>query len=270
MLIITGSSPKQQLLGQRNAPCAACRQETPHRFLRNYSVKHLFWFPLFSMHTAHGKICERCNLFTPTDTPPPGTAPPKPLLHRMGFIFPLGVVMFPFLLLPFAAVSGGGSAASMQADVSSVRSRFHADDDDRAAQGAVQDFLNQLDLGFRGPTVRATSAAVNGRRVRLLTVQYSKLKRVRDDDRVRLLQVVERIADTKFPDDEVFVGLQGRILWGGHSHRKAAEAWDRQVDESTPNPETSAFAALRALETAAPAAAPAARPAEPTAAAARP
>ncbi len=46
-----------------------------------------------------------------------------------------------------------------------------------------------------------------------------------------------------FPDDEVFLGLrQGRLLWGGHSHRMAKGAWKRLVDESTSDPEADAVA----------------------------
>src|SRR5262245_24445942 len=100
MLIITGSSPKQQVIGQRNQPCAACKQVTPHRLQRHYVVKHAFWFPLFSMGTAYTTVCERCNHFAQTSAPTPGTVPPAPFLHRMGFLFPLGVLMFPLFVLP--------------------------------------------------------------------------------------------------------------------------------------------------------------------------
>jgi hypothetical protein len=264
MLIISGSSPKQQILGQRSAPCAACRQETPHRFQRNYRVNHVFWFPLFSTGTTYASVCERCNLTSPTGAPPPGTVPPAPLLHRMGFLFPLGFVLFPLVLMPVVfGVSSAASGGGAQADTQMSQQSFRADTADSAARSALQDDFD--DLGLRGLSIAATSASANGRKVRLLTAHYSRLKKVGDADRVRLLERMEQIADTQFPDDEVFVGLQGRVLWGGHSHRKGGEKWSRLVDESTPSPERDARVALRALELAA-----AAPPAATTAADARP
>ena len=99
------------------------------------------------------------------------------------------------------------------------------------------------------PRARRRRAAT---RFASLTVQYSGLKNETDEDRVHLLEYMEQIADASFPDDEIFVGLQGRILWGGLSHRKSGEKWSRLVDKSTPSPETDARAALHALELAAP------------------
>lgn len=253
MLIISGTSIKQQVIGHHSVPCAACRQETLHRFQRNYSVKHVFWFPLFSYHTTYAKLCERCNLLSPTSEPAPGTAAPVPVLHRLGFVFPLGLFFgLPMMFATCGAIFGAGGASSGRsaaADTQRSRGRFHADDTDRAARSAVQGYFDRL--GLRGSTVAATSAAVNGHTVRLLTVHYSRLKKVSHGDRVRLLEQLEQFADENYPDDEVFLGMKGIVLWGGHSHRKAGDDWQREVHETTPDPEKNAYAAFDALELAA-------------------
>jgi hypothetical protein len=262
MIFISGSSPKQQSLGQRNEPCPACRQMTLHSLKRFYRVRHIFWFPLFSTGTTYAKVCERCQLASPMAPPDPGTVPSKPFLHRLGFLLPVGVFFFfPLLLMPLALLAGGGhgvgsGAGAQAAGVAGddTAERFFTAEPDRAAQSALQADFN--DLGLRGVSVSAKSASANTHNVRLLTAQYFRLKNVSDGDRVRLLERMEAIADANFADDEVFVGLRGRVLWGGRSHRKAGEKWHRLVDESTPSPEADARAALRALDTAPAAAAP--------------
>ena len=249
MLIITGSSPKQQVVGQRNQPCAGCRQVTPHRVQRHYVVKHVFWFPLFSMSTIYATVCERCNHFAQTSAPAAGSVPPPPFLHRMGFLFPIAVVLFPFFLLPLAVV-GAGTAASggTHADTTSARELFFAAAADRAAQSDLQ---RQFDnLGLAGLTVKVSSADAGGVTIRIVAAKFSRLKKVSDGDRGRLLEIMEDTADQFFPNNEVFLGLQGRILWGGYSHRQAGEEWRRKVAESTDSPEREAVAALRASQAA--------------------
>jgi hypothetical protein len=255
MIIISGSSPKMQVLGYPTAPCAACKQETLHRFQRHYRVKHLFWFPLFSMGTNYAKVCERCQLYTPTGAPA-GAVPPAPFLHRLGFVFPLALMLFPIVTLPLAlmhalnvspAASSGAQAAVADTEGPSVS--FRSDAKDEAAVGQLEKYFD--DLGLRGIDVASKSAKVDGHTVRLVTAKYSRLKKVSDGDRLRLLQHMEDIADDTFPGEEVFVGLQGRLLWGGYSHANGGEKWVRVVDESTADPEADARAAVRALERAA-------------------
>ena len=251
MLIITGSSPKQQVLGRRNETCAMCRQETSHRLQRHYAVKHLFWFPLFSTGTTYATVCERCNLMAQTSVPPVGSVPPAPALHRLGFLVPLGVLIFPFLMLPVLLVAGAGSGASSGAhgDTPSARDLFFSAAADRAAEKDLQGQFD--DLGLPGLSVTVSSCEADGKTVRLFAAHSSRLKKVSDGDRLRLLEMMEATADQSFPDDEVFAGLQGRILWGGYSHRAPAQKWRRRVAESTDSPERNAAEAIRALRAAA-------------------
>jgi len=247
MLIITLSSPKQQVVGQRNQPCAGCRQVTPHRVQRHYVVKHVFWFPLFSMSTIYATVCERCNHFEQTSAPAAGSVPPKPFLHRMGFLFPIAVVMFPFFLLPLAVV-GAGASGGTHADTASARELFFAAEADRAAQSDLQRQFDNLRLP--GLTVKVSSADAGGVTIRIIAAKFSRLKNLRDRDRQRLLEIMEDTADQFFPNNEVFLGVQGRILWGGYSHRQAGEEWRRKVAESTDSPEREAVTALREAQAA--------------------
>jgi fumarate reductase subunit D len=248
MIIITGSSPKQQDLGHRNETCHACRQETSHRLQRHYAVKHLFWFPLFSMGTTYSTVCERCNLLAQTSVPPAGSVRPAPLLHRMGFLFPIGGVMLLVLLaLPFslAASRMAASGETQSGMEASVHELFSVAPADKELQ---KDLQGQFDeLGLSGLSVTATSADAAGKTIRVIAARFSRLKKVSDGDRLRLLEMMEEAADESFPDDEVFLGLHARILWGGYSHRAAGQAWSRKVDSSTDSPERNAEAALRTL-----------------------
>jgi hypothetical protein len=267
MIIITGSSPKQQALGQRNEMCPACKQETPHRLQRQYAVKHLFWFPLFSTGTSYATICERCNLAAQTSVPLPGSVPPAPALHRMGFLVPLGVLMFPFFMLPLLLLAGAGSGGSggSHADTPSARDLFAPVATDRAVEKNIQGQFDEM--GLYGLSVRASSADAGDKKIRLIAAKYSRLKKVSDGDRVRLLQMMEAAADESFPDDEVFLGIQARILWGGYSHRAGGQKWSRKVKESTDSPERNAAEAVVALQAAAARNAPASDAATATAAA---
>ena len=178
-------------------------------------------------------------------------------------------MLFPFFLLPLAVV-GAGTAASggTHADTASARELFFAAAADRAAQSDLQ---RQFDnLGLAGLTVKVSSADAGGVTIRIVAAKFSRLKKVSDGDRGRLLEIMEDTADQFFPNNEVFLGLQGRILWGGYSHRQAGEEWRRKVAESTDSPEQEAVAALRASQAAvARASADKAAPAAASAAAAR-
>ena len=252
MYIVWGSSVKHQALGPRSATCVACRQETTHVLMRNYAVRHVYWFPLFSTNASYTKACERCNLITPTGEPAPGTVRREPFLHRMGFIFPVGFLVLPMLFALVGIVFGAGagklaSAGSEATSLVGVGGHFHTDDTDRAARSAVQALFDRLDT--QRTTVTATSARIDGHTVRLLTAQYSQLRRMNDRDRLRLMSRIEEIVDASFAGDEVFLGLKGRLLWGGHAHRQAGDAWIHVVDET--DPEKDAFARYHDIELAA-------------------
>ncbi|QSQ16323.1 hypothetical protein [Myxococcus landrumensis] len=266
MFIITGSSPKQQVVGERIAPCPDCRQETKHRVHRHYAVKHLFWFPLFSMGMKYVQACTRCNLHSEAPPPEPGSVPAAPLLHRRGFMFPLGLLLLPCVVFPLLGAltsgarrvsSGSGEAPTEVVQPAGFNERFSAQPEDEAVQNKLQALFEEM--GMRSVTLEAHSATVNGHVIRVITARSSRLKKVGDGDRIRLLEAMESVADEHFSADEVFLGLQGRLLWGGHSHRETGEAWRRVVDGSTPNPETDALLALQQRE------APSAATAEPDA-----
>ncbi|HMF43382.1 MAG TPA: hypothetical protein VKQ32_22070 [Polyangia bacterium] len=266
MIIISGSSPKAQVLGYPTVPCPICRQATLHRFERRYRIKHLFWFPLFSTGTSYAKVCEMCQVSTPTG-PPTGPVPPAPFLHRLGFIFPLAVVLFPLVMLPFAlvaavhGVAASGGAQAAVADTEGPAVSFRPTAADMGALSDLEGFFEDRDL--HGVDADWQSATVDGHTVRLVTVKYAGLKKVKHSDRLYFMEQIEQIADGYFRDDEVFIGLQGRLLWGGYSHRKAGEKWVHVAQESTLSAETEARAAVRVLERAA-----STRPAAPATAAA--
>lgn len=248
MFIITGNSPKQQLLGEQKAHCQDCQRTANHSLYRHYSVRHLFWFPLFSMGTKYVQVCTRCNLHSEVPAPPPDSVSAAPLLHRRGFMFPLGVLLVPCLVLPalgaVLSIGKGGSAAASTDEVppAGFAQRFSAQAEDDKVQSEIQALFEEV--GMRAVTLKASSATVKGQVIRVITVRSTRLKKVDDGDRLRLLESMEAVADEHFAADEVFLGLQGRLLWGGYSHRASGEKWSRVVDGSTPNPETDALSAL--------------------------
>ncbi|WP_342381319.1 hypothetical protein NVS55_16810 [Myxococcus stipitatus] len=218
-------------------------------------MKHLFWFPLFSMGTKYVQACTRCNLHSEAPPPEPGSAPLAPLLHRRGFMFPLGILLLPCLVFPvLGAVASGVRGASSSSDDGSTEvarpagfnERFSAQPEDKAVENKLQAHFEEM--GMRSVTLKAHSAKVDGHVIRVITARSSRLKKVGDGDRIRLLEAMEAVADEHFPSDEIYLGLQGRLLWGGHSHREAGEQWRRVVDGSTPNPETDALLALQQRE----------------------
>lgn len=272
MFIISGSTPKQQELGEQRAPCPDCHQETTQRLQRHYRVIHVFWYPLFSLGTKYARVCGRCNLRSEVPEQQVGPVPVAPLLHRMGGLFPLAAltfccVGFPLVSAVGAFVSGdsGSPAQEQQAGRQGFDQRFEAQAEDLAVATTVQSALEAL--GHRSMEVSASSASVKEHVIRVITAQSPRLKKVSDGDRIRLLELMEAEADKRFVNDEVFLGLQGRLLWGGYSHRAPGGAWQRVVDGTTASPRVDAFEALLAREAALPPSAPDAVPTpEPTAA----
>jgi hypothetical protein len=251
MFIISGRSPKQQVLGEEQAPCRDCQQDTPHRVTRHYSVVHVFWFPLFSVNEQYVQTCTRCNLALVRVGFRPGPAvPPSPALHRFGLLFALGLFMLPCFICPAISgvlslfgLKGAPPSASAGTPTQNFWNTFHAEQDDALAASTLERAMSQA--GLSSFSVKGSSALAGGHRVRVLAAESARLKKVNDSDRLRLLALLEATADRAFPQDEVFLGLKGRLLWGGYSHREAGGAWERRVDEATSSPETKAMEALR-------------------------
>ncbi|NTX55352.1 hypothetical protein [Myxococcus sp. CA039A] len=274
MFIISGSSPKQQDLGEQRAPCPDCQQETSQRLQRHYRVIHVFWFPLFSLGTKYVRICGRCNLHTEVPEQQVGPVPVAPLLHRMGGLFPVAALAFCCVGFPLvnAVVSlgtGDSSGSSQQQEQRAGRQgfdqRFEAQAEDLAVETTIQSAFEEQ--GHQSVTVSASSASVKEHVIRVVSAQTPRLKKVSDGDRIRMLEMMEAEADKSFANEEVFLGLRGKLLWGGYSHRAPGGTWKRVVDGTTSSPMVDAFEALLQREAALPPSAPDAVPTpEPTAA----
>ncbi len=248
MFIITGSSPKMQLLGDRAGHCRDCAIETRHQLYRNYVVKHLFWIPLFSMYTRYIAVCERCNLNIEVGQPDPTTVVPAPALHRFGFAILLSVFMMPCVVCPifsgiaslFSARSGDSSAEARPAD-EGFDQLFHSTVDD----AQLEKRLEQSFVGHENMSVRS-AAQPNGTLVRVITIQSRALKNVGHSERAVLLESLQNLTDELFPEDDIFIGLKGRLLWGGYTHRGPQGTWEQTVDDSTNSPEREAVKVLLA------------------------
>ncbi|MFY2559441.1 hypothetical protein ACN469_17545 [Corallococcus terminator] len=272
MFIISGSTPKQQELGEQRAPCPDCHQETAQRLQRHYRVIHVFWFPLFSLGTKYTRVCGRCNLHTEVPEQQVGPVPVAPLMHRMGGLFPIAALTFccvgaPLVSTAVALVSGesSSSAQEQQPGRHGFDQRFEAQAEDLAVEATIQSEVEAM--GHQSMSVSARSASVKEHFIRVISAKSNRLKKVSDGDRIRLLELMEAEADKSFANDEVFLGLRGKILWGGYSHRDPGGKWRRVVDGTTASPMVDAFEALLAREAALPPTAPDAVPTpEPTAA----
>ncbi|MBZ4401309.1 zinc ribbon domain-containing protein [Myxococcus sp. AS-1-15] len=263
MFIIYGSSAKQQELGERPALCRDCQRETPHRLQRHYSVAHVFWFPLFSLRTKYVLACSRCNLHSEVPEQSIGHVPTKPVLHRLGGLFPLGAMLFCCVGFPVvgavtSAVTGTQDGTEVQEERHGFDQRFHAQAEDLALQEALQSAFE--DAGHTSISVTAASAAVKDQGIRVITARSTHLKKVSNPDRVKLLELMQRTADQRFEKDEVFVGLQGKLLWGGYAHRLPGGAWQHVVKSTTTSPKAAAFEALLQLEAQQPSESPDALP----------
>ncbi|XXF77853.1 hypothetical protein P2318_33105 [Myxococcaceae bacterium GXIMD 01537] len=229
--------------------CRNCGEETPHRLERHYKVAHFFWFPLFSMGTSYLWICGRCGLHSEGVEPAPSTVLPAPLLHRMGCLFLLisPCVVLPLLVMMLSLVSGGSRSGSAEAR---PREPNYSDLLEARPEDLVVEELLQTeveDMGLKSMVVEASSAEVNGHVVRVIIMQSDRLKKLGDGDRMRLLERMETLADGSFAKDEVFLGLRGRIAWGGYSHRPSGGKWQRDVDDFTKSPVLEAGKVLREL-----------------------
>ncbi|MCP3102776.1 hypothetical protein LZ198_28255 [Myxococcus sp. K15C18031901] len=256
MFIVYGSSRKQQALGSRQVMCPDCQRETPHDFSHTYRVAHVFWFPLFSFALKYARACTRCRLYTEIPPEQVGPVPSPPFMHRMGLLIPMGAVSlccvcYPMSNLVMGLVLSEPRSARVPIPVAEVekpgRSKDFTDRFKTLAEDAAMEKVvrTQLDsMGFKSMVVSAASSYVEGPVIRVLTLHWSKMKTVGEEDRLRLMGLLESTVDQHFPRDEAFVGLEGTVFWRGFSFREGGGKWTRDPDDPTESAEIFAVDAI--------------------------
>ncbi len=86
-LIVVRRKTMVQDLSRGPSNCPKCKGET--RILRLYDVTSIL-FPLFSTNNRFDGRCVDCKSSVPVDLIP-NPLPPKPFMHRMGFVVALGI-----------------------------------------------------------------------------------------------------------------------------------------------------------------------------------
>lgn len=249
MLFIWGRTSKQQVLQQWAAPCPFCHAQTAQRLLRSYRVAHLFWFPLFSSGDTFAQACAQCG-GTVAVAKPAGALPPKPLLHRFGFMFPVlgvmalvGLVGTLFVVAALAAKPDPALAAR-SARLDALEKHLEkpgawgnnpeAEQLAAAVRGAFGTFKQAED---REQAAVAVDVVGTSPRRAIIVVHVPSLRHWGGRDRRRLLLQLAGIVEPKLKDDtQALIGVQGVLLFGPLAVRSKKGQWSFQTD--APNAES--------------------------------
>jgi len=100
-MIVWGSNGNQITLGNLGErDCEVCEKKRDFFLTLTYRYGHLFWIPMFSWDTNYMMHCGICNYGAELDNKEVEgnlRANPKPWLHRLGWLIPVGAVIVLFI-----------------------------------------------------------------------------------------------------------------------------------------------------------------------------
>lgn len=243
MFFIWGRSGKQQVLQQWGAQCGHCNGHTTHQLVRLYRVAHFFWFPLFSTNERFVQVCTACGASAPV-AHPGGAVPNKPLLHRLGFVFPLLGVVALFSLVG-ALVVVVGMSAKVDPVLAARTKRLDALEAHLGTPGAWGNNPKAQDVASAARSVFGSFKDAKDRdhasvavdllegppRQAVIAVQISSLRKWQQSDRRRLLKQLADAVEPKLGDDtKIVIGVKGELLFGPLAVRAKKGAWSFDPD----------------------------------------
>ncbi len=243
MFIITGSSPRQEVVTVTTTQCPRCGVFGPHSVLRTWTVRHVYWVPYTCCGMTPYLACATCRAVYPFQ-PPPGMVRELPFLGRFGCLL---LPLVPALL--FAAVFVV-ALCSPAPPPRSVRPQTGAREEleRHLASGAVfaegekaTEIGAQVKQCFQlgaDPSLEPEKAAIAVRslpgppRRFVIVIQFDGLRRCSDTWRLDLLAKLQNLLKGSLrPEDEVIVGLRGAMCYGAIAQGRMDADWTIQVGD---------------------------------------
>lgn len=112
MFLISGATEKRQDLGVARIECPSCRAPRPHRVVRHYRLRRLYFFPLYVESACRVSECGACGATLESEMSiSDSSSRPIPFLHRFGCFVPLAGLGMLFLLMAYAFRSASPGSA---------------------------------------------------------------------------------------------------------------------------------------------------------------